>query len=1474
VSPAAVGNQALQAQLENYDRELSAQIFMLDTQVENREEAERLKLLLTDLYGQRRVALVEQFAREETEVIDETIDSLDAQITQLEREILLLKGDNVGGEKAEDNIRQQNLANLLRDFDIELEARRQHIIDTISDEEARQAALLEIDQKGAIARNLILEKFAEQEIDRLAAKAESAAEFIRRLEQEIAQIEGQNQIARAELQGPDEARAAQLEVRLAAFDAEVAAQAAAIDEELGLTKEGEDAKERLYEVSAQRRLLLQKQLNQELRDERRKALADLDAEISELDDEVTRLTAASISGAQGRRAQLDIQLAANQAALAAQEETARKTIKNEEELTAKLLELRTVYANLAAALTQQLDQAEIDAGQRFIDQIQQQIRQLRTEAISDTGGAQAALDLTLALFDQEVEAKAAAIRQEVTDVEEAERQITELRAAAATVRSLLIEKERRESQEAQDAFNKGLDDKIAATQNQIAALQAAQQGAGAVRRAELEATLAGYAEELEAQELQIDKTIKNVQEAEALKLQLRADAAERARLLTEQANREDLEAGREFIASLRGRIAELRGEAAEAVGGRRAALDRTIAIFNAEVEAQAVAIDQEVTDVADAEAQKTQLREQAAILRNLLIEQSQRDQVEAEKQFFDTIQKTRVDLEAEIRKLESEAGGTDTRAARETALNLQLEAIDRQLVAQKLAIDENVEDVEEAERLKLELTELFTRRAALVREQFARQEARLAIERIAEIAALQEALATSADAAVGNTLDDQLAQERATFKIARDARRRAFAAQIKDLKLSRDELLRLQAEFNRREVALELTHQRELADIREQLIGDAFANFERRQTAILKEQQEQRKEELELQEDLLDPTERRIQLLEAETRQVKELETAQKKQLETLKKEIALLKARNEELGKTLTQGSKVLAFLETANALFGVSDERANRERLDFLERERAALLRQLQVATQANVPLEQRIAIINRLRDANEEIIALGGEALDPVDAGVVVGEGILSSARNDVNGYINSLAGLGAEYGRNIAQIEALELEQENLNTLLEATQANFGGIEGNLKRLRGSSTEPVFIDPGLFGGQFVKSLATAVDELEDLGPQLSGNVARAMTAMLEEGDVQGAVDEFMRQTGREIPEGLLRGILLSPPPSGTTFADSLAQSLGVRNLDEAVADLLNKSLPTPEELAFDKQVALYQQTLNAAFLSLDFGLPPGVLLDASKRLADSFASGDLLGGLQQFALATGQAIPEEILRGILAAPSPTDVGKTLAESLGLANATDIDSQIEQIATDYGKTLISSIDDGVTGEEADFSQSIKGEEIIDKASSVGHDAGTALADQFILGLNDAWPNVVAQFGSLIEELAEFLPASDAKRGALSNLHYRGQAMMKTFMAGVGTTSRMVERSMANIMRSAVPPTPKVDLVKPNLRRLQAVSGRAMPGPSVRNVTSTTTHGPVNVYVGGEKSDVAAGLSLSARDLVDAAQHEIKMRRLTGRR
>lgn len=81
--------------------------------------------------------------------------------------------------------------------------------------------------------------------------------------------------------------------------------------------------------------------------------------------------------------------------------------------------------------------------------------------------------------------------------------------------------------------------------------------------------------------------------------------------------------------------------------------------------------------------------------------------------------------------------------------------------------------------------------------------------------------------------------------------------------------------------------------------------------------------------------------------------------------------------------------------------------------------------------------------------------------------------------------------------------------------------------------------------------------------------------------------------------------------------------------------------------------------------------------------------------------------------------------------------------------------------------------------------------YNAGAAIVRALINGINSQFQNAIASFNAQLAQLRAYLPSSDAKRGALSDISTTGRAMMETIASGI--SSAPVESALNSALGGA---------------------------------------------------------------------------------
>lgn len=132
----------------------------------------------------------------------------------------------------------------------------------------------------------------------------------------------------------------------------------------------------------------------------------------------------------------------------------------------------------------------------------------------------------------------------------------------------------------------------------------------------------------------------------------------------------------------------------------------------------------------------------------------------------------------------------------------------------------------------------------------------------------------------------------------------------------------------------------------------------------------------------------------------------------------------------------------------------------------------------------------------------------------------------------------------------------------------------------------------------------------------------------------------------------------------------------------------------------------------------------------------------------------------------------------------------------------------------------------------------------AGAAIIKSMIAGINSQFQNAINTLNSQLEQLRSYLPSSDAKRGALSDISSAGTALMETFAQGIDAAP--ATRSLNNALQQ---PRQQLAVAAPR-------GGGSGGGGNIVINYSPTVYGGGS---GGEGKDILEQLEQHSRQLIN---------------
>ena len=140
------------------------------------------------------------------------------------------------------------------------------------------------------------------------------------------------------------------------------------------------------------------------------------------------------------------------------------------------------------------------------------------------------------------------------------------------------------------------------------------------------------------------------------------------------------------------------------------------------------------------------------------------------------------------------------------------------------------------------------------------------------------------------------------------------------------------------------------------------------------------------------------------------------------------------------------------------------------------------------------------------------------------------------------------------------------------------------------------------------------------------------------------------------------------------------------------------------------------------------------------------------------------------------------------------------------------------------------------------LNQFASWAYNAGAQIITMLIQGINSQFQNAIASFNNQLQQLRSYLPSSDARRGALSDISTTGSAMMETIASGISAAP------VANALNRAL------GSAKTELAPAPTSGGGGGRGGVIINYQPTITM--------GQNGNIVDELRRHARELLDLIQ------------
>src|SRR5690606_17459532 len=156
---------------------------------------------------------------------------------------------------------------------------------------------------------------------------------------------------------------------------------------------------------------------------------------------------------------------------------------------------------------------------------------------------------------------------------------------------------------------------------------------------------------------------------------------------------------------------------------------------------------------------------------------------------------------------------------------------------------------------------------------------------------------------------------------------------------------------------------------------------------------------------------------------------------------------------------------------------------------------------------------------------------------------------------------------------------------------------------------------------------------------------------------------------------------------------------------------------------------------------------------------------------------------------------------------------------------------------------------------EQLLPVVTAAGESAGAGLMTAFASGVTANRAVLLTAVEGVLQDVADRLPQSDAKKGPLSSLTRSGQMLVRTFMGGAERERSRLAGGMSRLLSAARPSS---------VFTLAAASGAGMTPATINNY-----------FEGAPTAPVPGSMAIQARSFARAAIREAEIQmKLRGRR
>jgi TP901 family phage tail tape measure protein len=654
------------------------------------------------------------------------------------------------------------------------------------------------------------------------------------------------------------------------------------------------------------------------------------------------------------------------------------------------------------------------------------------------------------------------------------------------------------------------------------------------------------------------------------------------------------------------------------------------------------------------------------------------------------------------------------------------------------------------------------------------------------------------------------------------ARRRAHEQQIADLRLTYEERQRLQRTFLELEQTFEEQHQREVAEIRQRQ-ADAEADLataaasarvallrgdvERLEANFALETAARRRDHERTMNDLQLDNEQRLRMQRSFDLLERTQEEQHQRELTALRRRIAEDALRPfvlaEETASRMRAGEAEADA--RAAAVVGIEDEVAAREQvLEGQEAQIEATKREIAALKERNGELLASLTNLSRVRSYYEQVQELFGQPLTRQDPKQVAQQQLRDAEALYRQAVQNNLP---------LAEREALLRDLIVLNE--RAKELGLEGVRADSRLAEAARVEYQAAAEETKGA--IERWGEGEAALAALNGQLAGFELQAEAVKEELQSLKDALTGINDELGRM----------------------SFNQATG------ELEDLATVAARSSEE--YRASLAKMVGSAQPGFNDLQIRRVVGPMLQFLEQ-------GQLERAMFEYIRGTGEMVPAWLMEGLLAAPVPGGAGESLAESAGID---DVGAYVEEAgaraAAQYLKAFGHPAKDAPKPEEVlPVDDELDG--LQERVVEAGTAAGKGLMEAFADGISSNRQTLLNAVESVLADVRQRLPSSDAKKGPLSDLTRSGRALVRTWVGGAESQSQYLAKHIDGLFGAALPSGAAVGASRQHSPL--GGGGGAAPLVGQMNIDGRSTH-PSGI------------VDLTARQFVDSVRHELNAQR-----